>query len=132
MVQNHHLPTFGRAKDPPMSLKAGKDARLVTYYPFLFFSNFLVQNLWSRIAVRLLINYQHTGVIQWLEDVVWDHGAVGSNPATRTIIKRRQGNLIFFEKSDIIFIEKAQTANHLEASVLGTDTLHNVPCNIAE
>ena len=52
-------PTFGRAKDPPMSLKAGKDVRLATYCPFPFFSNFLVQNLLRGIVVRLLINYQH-------------------------------------------------------------------------
>jgi hypothetical protein len=37
------MPTFGRAKDPPMSLKAGKDVRLATYCPPPFHKIFLYE-----------------------------------------------------------------------------------------
>ena len=48
--------------------------------------------------------------------MVWDHEVAGSNPAIPT-----RKNLTFFENFDIIFIEKAQTATYLEASVLGIE-----------
>lgn len=53
-------PTFGRAKVPPMSLKAGKDVRLTTYCPFPFyFHKFFTRNLQRGIVVKSLINYQY-------------------------------------------------------------------------
>ena len=58
---------------------------------------------------------------------IWDVEAAGPNPVAPT---RR--NLTFFENFDIIFIEKAQTATHLEASVLGIEKATYVPCNISQ
>jgi hypothetical protein len=49
-------PTFGRAKDPPKSLKAGKDARLATYCPPPF-HKFSHRKSYRERVVNLLYKY---------------------------------------------------------------------------